>query len=369
MHGLTRNSVVLFAGAASAARPFWDSRTPQLVKSRRSVRVMRLLDESEKDILGQKEASDVKIYCQATINPDPDLAGGRVHCLRDYELYARQPGQAMLGQGATQEDINALNHELGYDRPFIVKFGDYVYRLCRGDMGTSYITKSPVLTELTSRLPTTLTLTTVALLISIFIGIPIGIISAVKQYGALDIAGTVTAMFMAAIPGFWMGLMLILLFSLKLGWLPSVGIKSWVSFILPSITLALPSIAGIMRLTRTTMLETIRQDYVRTARSKGQMEFKVVVRHALKNALLPVVTSTGLAFGMGLGGAIVTEQVFSINGVGTLIITSILSKDIPLVLGCAIALAFFFTVIMLLVDIVYALVDPRIKARYQRRKA
>jgi peptide/nickel transport system permease protein len=173
-------------------------------------------------------------------------------------------------------------------------------------------------------------------------------------------------MFMASMPGFWFGMMAILLFSLKLGLLPSYGSKTPMHFILPSLTLAIPVAATIMRFTRTTMLETIRQDYVRTARSKGQTEGRVIMNHALKNALLPVVTVAGMEFGWLLGGAVVIETLFSINGVGKLIIDSIHKKDVPQVTGCALFLAFFFMLVMLAVDILYAYIDPRIKARYQR---
>lgn len=276
------------------------------------------------------------------------------------------PAQVMLGQDATPKAVEELDHELGFDRPFIIRYGDYVIKLLKGDMGNSYRTDRPVFYEIMSRFPTTAKLTTISILLALMIGVPIGIISAVKQYSMLDISSTVFAMFMASIPGFWLGLLLILLFSLKLGWLPSNGSDTWVHYILPSITLAMPTAATLLRLTRTTMLETIRQDYVRTARSKGQVERKVIFKHALKNALLPIVTVAGMNFGILLGGAIVIEQVFSINGVGTLIIDSIRMKDEPQVIGCALFLAFFFMLIMLAVDIIYAYIDPRVRARYIR---
>ena len=276
------------------------------------------------------------------------------------------PAQVMLGAKATPEAIAQLDHQLGFDRPFIVRYGNYVLKLVEGDMGHSYVTGRSVFTEITSRFPTTVKLASVAILLAVLIGVPLGIVAAVKQYSIFDILGTAAAMLMASIPGFWFGLMAILFFSLKLGWLPSNGTDSWRGFILPSLTLAIPVAAGLLRMTRTTMLETQRQDYVRTARAKGQTERKVIFGHALKNALLPVVTVAGMEFGWLLGGAVVIETVFSINGVGKLIIDSIRMKDVPQVTGCALFLAFFFMLVMLLVDILYAYIDPRIRARYQR---
>ena len=216
------------------------------------------------------------------------------------------------------------------------------------------------------RFPTTLKLAALGIVLAILLGVPLGIVAAVKQYSAFDIVGTAFAMFMASVPGFWLGLMLILLFSLELGILPSYGNASWLHYILPSVTLALPVAASILRRTRTTMLEAIRQDYVRTARAKGQMERKVIFRHALHNALLPVVTVAGSEFGFLLGGAVVIEQVFSINGVGKLLLEGIRMKDVPLVTGCAVFICFLFMLAMLLVDILYAYIDPRVRDRYSR---
>lgn len=276
------------------------------------------------------------------------------------------PATVMLGQKATPEAIAKLNQELGFDQPFIIRYGDYVLSLVEGDMGNSYRTGRPVFDEIISRLPTTIKLAAFAIILAVLIGVPLGILAAVKQYSIFDIMGTAAAMLMASIPGFWFGLMAILLFALKLGWLPSNGNDTSLHYILPAITLAIPVAASLLRLTRTTMLETVRQDYVRTARAKGQIERKVIFRHALKNALLPVITVSGLEFGGLLGGVVTIETVFSINGVGMLIIEAIRMKDIPQVTGCALFLAFFFMMVMLVVDILYAYIDPRIRARYQR---
>jgi peptide/nickel transport system permease protein len=195
------------------------------------------------------------------------------------------------------------------------------------------------------------------------IGLPLGILSAVKRYSAADILSTVTAMLLAAVPEFWLGIMLILMFSLKLRWLPSFGVDSLRSFVLPTLTLALPASAAVLRLTRATMLETIRQDYIRTARAKGAPEKNVIWTHALKNALIPVITIVGAFFGSLFGGTILTETIFTMPGLGLLILTSIRMKDIPQVMAAVIFLAVVFCVIMMLVDIALAFVDPRVKAR------
>lgn len=274
------------------------------------------------------------------------------------------PARLILGTSAPQEAIDQLNHELGYDQPFLQRYINYIVNAVQGDFGNSYRTNKPVFNEIFSRFPTTLKLAILGVLTSIIIGIPIGILSAVKQYSTLDIISTTAAMLMASMPGFWLGLMLIVLFSLKLRCLPSNGIDSLSCFILPTITLAMPSAANIIRMTRSTMLETIRQDYIRTARSKGATERIVIWKHALRNALLPVITVVGMDFGALLGGTILVESVFSIPGLGMLMLTAIRMKDIPQVMAAVLFLATLFCIIMLLVDLIYAYIDPRLRSKY-----
>jgi peptide/nickel transport system permease protein len=276
------------------------------------------------------------------------------------------PAQLILGTRASPEAIAGLRHEMGFDKPFVVRYGEYVAKAARGDFGNSWRTGRPVFQVIAGRFPTTIKLSLAAVVLAVLVGVPLGVLAAVKQYSIFDVIGTTIAMFMASIPGFWFGLMAILFFSLKLRLLPSNGADSLKHYILPAVTLAIPVAASLLRLTRTTMLETIRQDYIRTARAKGQTEGKVIFRHALKNALLPVVTATGMEFGGLLGGVVTIETVFSINGVGMLIIDAIRMKDIPQVTGCAIFLAASFMILMLFVDILYAYIDPRIKASYQK---
>jgi peptide/nickel transport system permease protein len=278
------------------------------------------------------------------------------------------PASVILGPTATKEDIQKLNEELGYYRPFIVRYFSFVTGAVRGDFGKSYRSGNPVFGEIFSRFPTTLKLAIGSILFAILVGTPIGIISAIRQYSWFDMTGTIIAMFMAAVPQFWLGLMGILIFSVKLGWLPSIGLYSIRHYILPVITLSLPTAATIIRLTRSAMLEIIRQDYIRTARAKGAPERTIVLKHAFRNALLPIVTVIGINFGFLLGGAVLIEAVFGIPGVGSLTINSIRMKDIPQTTASVLFLAFTYIVMMLVVDVLYAYIDPRIKAKYLVRR-
>lgn len=282
------------------------------------------------------------------------------------QLTPGDPGTLILGMTADPEDIAALNHKLGVDRPFFEQFFSYIKGIVTEfDFGTSYRSGKPVFDSIMARFPATFNLALWSMVISSILGIALGIISAVKQYSLLDNALTTGAMLFSAVPGFWLGFMLMILFALNLGWLPFGGIDSWKGYILPVATLSLGSAASIMRLTRSTMLETIRQDYIRTARAKGAPEKTVIWKHALKNALLPVITSMGMSFGGSLGGAVIVETVFGIPGVGMLIVETIRQKDTPTVMAATLFLAALFCIVMLVVDILYAYIDPRIKARYK----
>ena len=276
------------------------------------------------------------------------------------------PAELILGITAKPEDIAALNHKLGADLPFLQQFFNYLKGIVlHFDFGTSYRDNQPVFSAIMARFPCTLILAITSTVVGCGIGIALGIVSAVKQYSWIDNLLTTLAMFFSAMPGFWLGLILMIIFALHLGWLPFSGVDSWQGYILPTVTLALGSAASDMRLTRSTMLETIRQDYIRTARSKGVPERTVIWKHALRNALLPVVTSMGMGFGASLGGAVIVETVFGMPGLGTLIVTSIRQKDTPVVLAATLFLAAMFCLVMLIVDILYAYIDPRIKALYK----
>lgn len=277
------------------------------------------------------------------------------------------PGRLILGQTARQEAVDQLNHELGYDQPFFTRFFNYIKDIVtKFDFGVSYRTQQPVFDEIWARFPFTLRLAVFSIIFSSLIGVSLGILSAVKQYTFIDTFSTVMAMFFAAIPGFWLGMMLIYFFSYKIPIFPTHGADSWDGFVLPIITLTLGGAASLLRLTRSTMLETIRADYIRTARAKGASQKIVIWRHALKNALLPIITVLGMQFGGLLGGAVITETVFAIPGLGMHIVTAIRQKDVPVVMSGTLFLAALFCIIMLLVDLLYAFIDPRIRAKYSR---
>ncbi|MDD2495656.1 MAG: ABC transporter permease [Tissierellia bacterium] len=275
------------------------------------------------------------------------------------------PVKMMLGEEASEESIQEVRDELGLDKPIIVQYFKYISKLVRGDLGVSYRSKRPVLGEIVARFPITLKLTFWSMLVAIIIAVPLGIISATKQYTLTDSICSVAALIGAAVPNFWYGLMLIIWFSSGLGWFPSGGSEGIKSMVLPSITLGTTAAAIITRMTRSSMLEVVRQDYIRTAKAKGVNKKVVIRKHALRNALIPIVTVVGLQFGHMLGGMVLTETVFSIPGMGRLMVDSIKSKDTPMVLGCIITLATVFSLVNLCIDILYAFIDPRIKSVYK----
>lgn len=275
------------------------------------------------------------------------------------------PAQLILGENAPKEAILKLREEMGLNDSFIFQYFRFIKNAIVGDFGRSYTTGRDVFGEIFSRFPNTLVLAVLGVIIAIIIGIPLGIISATKQYSALDSISMLGALLGVSMPNFWLGLMLILTFSVGLGWLPSGGFDGWKSVILPAITLGSGSAAIITRMTRSSMLEVIRQDYIRTARAKGVAEKIVVNKHALKNALIPVITVIGLQFGGLLGGAVLTESVYSWPGVGRMMVDAIRQKDTPTVLATVVFLATTFSIVNLFIDILYAYVDPRIKSQYK----
>lgn len=283
------------------------------------------------------------------------------------------PGDAaemILGDMGTPADKAMLREELKLNDPFIVRYLDYLKGLIfEGDLGTSYTTKMPVLDEILDRFPTTLQLAAMSASLAAIIGIVAGIISATRQYSLFDNIATGISLIGVSIPNFWQGLMLIILFSVYLGWLPSSGFNGPKYCILPVVTLGTSSAATIMRMTRSSMLEVIRQDYIRTARAKGQKEIIVIWKHALKNALIPVITTIGLTFGKMLGGVVLTESIFSISGIGKLMVDGIKYRNSPVVQGGVIFIAFTLSIVNLLVDILYAFVDPRIRSQYVKNKS
>ncbi|MCF2628662.1 MULTISPECIES: nickel ABC transporter permease [Fusobacterium] len=295
----------------------------------------------------------------------PVLLGVSLLVFAIMSLTPGDPAQLILGENAPKEAVLKLREEMGLNDPFFMQYFRFVKNAIMGDFGRSYTTGREVFGEIFARFPNTLILAVIGIIISVCIGIPIGIISATRQYSFLDSFSMVIALLGVSMPVFWLGLMLILTFSVKLGWLPSGGFDGLKSIILPAVTLGVGSAAIITRMTRSSMLEVIRQDYIRTARAKGVAEKVVINKHALKNALIPIITVVGLQFGHLLGGAVLTESVYSWPGVGRLMVDAIRQKDTPTVLAAVVFLAAAFSVVNLLVDILYAYVDPRIKSQYK----
>lgn len=276
------------------------------------------------------------------------------------------PARIILGEQASEVDVQRLRADMGLDDPFFVQFGRYVKDVVvEQDLGRSYRTNRPVMDEITARFPTTLKLAALGVLVAVAMGIPIGIVSATKQYSLFDNFAMVFALVGVSMPNFWQGMMLILIFSVWLGWFPSSGFDTARHMVLPALTIGTSTAAVITRMTRSSMLEVVRQDYIRTARAKGQVESKVINRHALKNALIPILTVVGLQFGFLLGGAILTETVFSVPGLGFLMVQSIRNRDFPMVQAGVLFIAITFSIVNLIVDILYAYVDPRIRSQYK----
>lgn len=276
------------------------------------------------------------------------------------------PGDVILGSMGTPEAIQEMNEKLGFYDPFLVRYGNYMRDIITGNFGNSYRTGLPVVEEIAARFPVTIKLALFSTVLAVIIGIPLGILSAVKQYSLIDNISTICALAFMSMPQFWLGLILILLFSLKLGLFPTFGSDSFLHFVLPAFTACAALLATLIRMTRSTMLEVIRQDYVRTAYAKGAAKKRVIFKHCLKNALIPIVTVIGVNFGSLLGGAIIVEAVFGMSGIGNLMLTGIRTKDLPVVMGSVLLLAIVFSLINLIVDIIYAYLDPRIKAQYSR---
>lgn len=286
-----------------------------------------------------------------------------------FAILEMTPGDAALnslGTSFTEEQYQAKLVELGLDKPFFIRYLEYVWNvITRFDLGTSYMSLQTVSSLIGERVGITLQLGLISCLFTVVIGVFFGIIAAVKQYSALDYTASSLAIFFSAAPAFWLGLMMILLFTVRLGWLPAAGLHSWKGYIMPIFCMGITPIAIVLRMTRSSMLDVIRQDYIRTARAKGVPERKVIFSHALKNALIPVITVIGMQISMIVGGSVVIESIFSIPGIGMLMISSINSRDYPTVQGVALVTCLFVCVFNLVTDIAYAAADPRIRAEYE----
>jgi ABC-type dipeptide/oligopeptide/nickel transport system permease component len=299
------------------------------------------------------------------------LLGVSVVVFMVLHLSPGDPAEIMLGSQATQEDRARLRAELGLDQPLHVQYVRWLGHVVQGDLGRSLWMKRPVLAEVLVRFRATLLLTATALLLSTAAGIALGVLSATRRNSLLDRLSAVTSLFGASMPVFWLGIVLMVVFALWLRWLPASGMYApygggdlrdlLAHLVLPAVTLAAASTTIIARLTRSAMLDVLGQDYVRTARAKGVVERAVVLRHALQNGLIPIVTVVGVQAGYLLGGAVLTETVFAWPGVGTLMVQGILARDFPLVQGCVLVVALSFVLVNLAVDLLYAWLDPRIR--------
>lgn len=279
------------------------------------------------------------------------------------------PVRVLLGEDARPEQVEALRRHFGLDAPLPVQFGLWLGRALGGDLGRSLFNRLPVTRTIAQHVGPTAMLSIMALAVALLIGLPVGIVSAVYRNSWLDQASLVLVMLGAAVPSFWLGLSLIVLFAVNLGWLPSSGFRApaeglWTSvryLLMPAVALGLPSSALIIRFVRGSLLDVIAMDYVRTARAKGLAERAVIFRHAVRNALVPILTVVGLTFAALMGGAVVTETVFSIPGIGQLVVSSVLRRDYPVIQGVTLVVATAYVLINLLVDVLYVLVDPRVK--------
>jgi len=273
------------------------------------------------------------------------------------------PAALMLGEGATAEQVEAFRHQMGFDRPLAVQYLSFLTRAARGDFGMSLHYRQPNVRLVLERLPATLELSALGLLIGFALAVPAGILAAVKRNTWFDTLIMGFSLLGQATPVFWLGIMLILVFAVGLGWFPASGRGGFAHLVLPALNLSVFPLAYTVRLLRSTMVEVLGEDYVKTARAKGLKEFLVVNKHALRNALSPVVTMVGIQIATFMGGAIIIETIFAWPGVGRLVIQAILTKDFPLVQTTVAFWAFVFVVVNLLVDIAYHILDPRVKFR------
>jgi peptide/nickel transport system permease protein len=329
----------------------------------------RFHQSSQVFIFSEKEITVIKFILKRILLIIPVLLAISLLIFTMLYFTPGDPTIVILPPDASESARAQMRHELGLDRPFWVRYGDYLKNIVtRLDFGTSYTTRQSVSAELFQKFPYTLRLALLSAIVASVLGVILGVISAVRQYTIFDNLSTVIGLVAYSMPIFWMGMLLILAFSVKLRWFPSSGVVSWKGWVLPAVTIGANHIAKIMRMTRSSMLEVMRQDYITTARAKGLEDRVVIFKHAFGNAFIPVITTIGLDFGQNMGGAVVTERVFSIPGIGQFVVDSIQKLNYPVVLGAVLLTAFSFCVINLLIDIVYAFIDPRIKAQYMKRK-
>ncbi|MCM0625519.1 ABC transporter permease [Lysinibacillus sp. OL1_EC] len=275
------------------------------------------------------------------------------------QMIPGDPAIILAGEGASQETVAELRENLGLNKPLAVQYTDYIKNLLQGDMGHSLKNNQPVFEEITSRLPITIELAFYSILITIVLGLIAGIISAIRPYSLMDVGLMVVALLGISLPSFWLGILLMYVFSVQLHWLPVAGWDSAKHIILPAVTLGAGGAAIVARMTRSSMLEVVNQDYIRTAKAKGLKGYIIILKHALRNALIPVITVVGLQFGSLLGGTVLVESVFAVNGLGRMIVDAIRTRDIPVVQGGVLVASLIFVFINLFVDIMYRFFNKR----------
>ena len=276
------------------------------------------------------------------------------------------PAVTALGDGATEEQLDYYRETHGLNDPLVVRYVRYMGGILKGDLGTSYANNQQVWDLFFAKFPNTLRLAIASVIVTVVLSIPLGVIAAVKENTWIDTVCSTLSFVGLAMPNFWLGLLLIMLFAVNLGWLPSTGAEGFSSLILPAITCGTGNMAALTRITRSSMLDVLKQDYLKTARAKGQSEAKIITHHAFKNAQIPVVTQIGIQMSTLIGGAVLTERVFAWPGVGAILVDSIQKSDFEVVTGFVIMLAIFVSIVLLIVDVLYAFLDPRIKAQYAR---
>jgi len=278
------------------------------------------------------------------------------------------PARIIAGSNSEEWEIEEIREELGLNDPLLVRFGRFLSGVVQGDFGTSYHTKRPVWDDMMARFPYTFIIATLSVILSVLIGVPLGVYAAVRQYTWKDNTAIFLSLLCVSMPAFWFALLMVQFFSVKLQILPVSGIESWKGWVLPIVSLALGYAAAITRQMRSSMLEIIRQDFIIMARAKGQTERKVIYKHALKNALIPVVMTVGALYGMCLGGAFISEIIFSVPGLGNYTLVGLTNRDYPIIQGSVLFLSAVFCIVILLIDIAFAFIDPRIRSQYIRRR-
>jgi peptide/nickel transport system permease protein len=298
----------------------------------------------------------------------PILMGISLIVLIFIDIAPGDPARIMLGNEATEEEIHELREELGLNDPFVVRYFRFLANAVRGNFGKSYMNNRSVADEMLQRFKYTLLIAVLSVTLSVVIGVPLGVYAATHQYTWKDNGAIALSLFCISMPSFWFALLLIQFFSTRLGILPPAGIETWEGWVMPTLSLALGYVALITRQMRSDMLEVIRQDYITTARAKGQTETKVLYRHALKNAIIPIVLIIGSLFGMALGGSMIAEIIYSVPGLGSYMLSGLTSRDYPVIQSSSFFMSVIFSVVILLIDLAFAFIDPRIRSQYVKKK-